>query len=84
MAIHSSILAWEIPWTEEQATVHGLAKNWNTMYRLNNNNNIYSFAVPGLSCIMQHLPLRCPGSSFGTRAQQLQCVGPVAPGHVGS
>ena len=38
MAIHPSILAWEIPWTEEPsgllfrrawcATVHGVAKNW--------------------------------------------------------
>ena len=29
MAIHSSILAWEIPWTEGawQATVHGVAKS---------------------------------------------------------
>ena len=29
MAIHSSILAWEIPWTEEPggATVHGVAKS---------------------------------------------------------
>ena len=28
MATHSSILAWETPWTEEpwQATVHGVAK----------------------------------------------------------
>ena len=26
MAAHSSILAWEIPWTEEPATVHGVAK----------------------------------------------------------
>ena len=28
MATHSSILAWEIPWTEEPggATVHGVAK----------------------------------------------------------
>ena len=28
MAIHSSTLAWEIPWTEEpgQGTVHGVAK----------------------------------------------------------
>ena len=27
-ALHSSIFAWEIPWTEEvwQATVHGVAK----------------------------------------------------------
>ena len=29
MAIHSSILAWRIPWTEEpwQATVHGVTKS---------------------------------------------------------
>jgi len=30
MAIHSSILAWEMPWTEEPgggATVHGVAKS---------------------------------------------------------
>ena len=29
MAIHSSILAWRIPWTEEsgwQGTVHGIAR----------------------------------------------------------
>ena len=28
MAPHSSILAWEIPWTEE-ATVHGVTKSQN-------------------------------------------------------
>ena len=30
MATHSSILAWEIPWTEEPggARVHGIAKSW--------------------------------------------------------
>ena len=28
MATHSSILAWEIPWTEElRATVHGVTKS---------------------------------------------------------
>ena len=29
-AMHSSILAWEIPWTEELggARVHGVAKSW--------------------------------------------------------
>ena len=29
MVTHSSILAWEIPWTEKpgRATVHGVAKN---------------------------------------------------------
>ena len=30
MATHSSILAWEIPWTEKpgRATVHGVTKSW--------------------------------------------------------
>ena len=27
MATHSSILAWRVPWTEEQAVVHGIAKS---------------------------------------------------------
>ena len=26
-AIHSSILAWKIPWMEEPATAHGVAKS---------------------------------------------------------
>jgi len=28
MAIHSSILAWKIPWTEEPDGLHGIAKSW--------------------------------------------------------
>ena len=30
MGIYSSILAWEIPWTEEpdRTTVHGVTKHW--------------------------------------------------------
>ena len=43
MATHSSILAWEIPRTEELgggwATVHGVTKESNTTERLNENNN---------------------------------------------
>ena len=27
MATHSSILAWEIPWTEEPGGLHGVASN---------------------------------------------------------
>ena len=27
MATHSSILAWRVPWTEEQAVVHGIEKS---------------------------------------------------------
>ena len=28
MTTHSSILAWEIPWTEESGKLHGVAKEW--------------------------------------------------------
>ena len=28
MATHSSILAWEISWTKEPGTVHGVTKSW--------------------------------------------------------
>ena len=28
MAIQSSILAWEILWTEEPVGLHGVTKNW--------------------------------------------------------
>ena len=37
MAIHSSILAWRIPWTEEidkLLTVQGAAKSWTQLTRL--------------------------------------------------
>ena len=30
MAIHSSILAWEIPWTEEPGGLHGVTKESDT------------------------------------------------------
>ena len=28
MAIHSSILAWRIPWTEKPGKLHRVAKSW--------------------------------------------------------
>ena len=39
MATHSSILTWEIPWTEEPGgdTVHGVAEESDTTDRPNNN-----------------------------------------------
>ena len=45
MATHSTILPWDIPWTEKawQATVHGTAKESHTTLWLNNNNG----RVPG-------------------------------------
>ena len=41
MATQSSILAWEIPWTEERWVLPslGLQKSWTSTHRLNNNNN---------------------------------------------
>ena len=43
MATHSSILAWEIPWTEGAwwATVHGITKESVTTWQLNNNNEYF-------------------------------------------
>ena len=37
MATHSSILVWEIPWTEGawQTTVYGVAKEWDTTKQTN-------------------------------------------------
>ena len=42
MATHSSILVWEIPWTEEIGglhTVHGVMKEMDSTQQLNNNNS---------------------------------------------
>ena len=37
MTIHSSILAWEFPWTEEPGRVESIGrKESDTVYRLNN------------------------------------------------
>ena len=44
MAIHTSILVWEIPWTE-WATVHQVAE-LNTTEQLNNNNKYKLYTVP--------------------------------------
>ena len=41
MAKHSSILAWEIPWTEESEGYHSQGrKESDTTDRLSNNNNM--------------------------------------------
>ena len=43
MATYSSILAWEIPWTEEPsgAIVHGITEESDVTQQLNNNMYIY-------------------------------------------
>ena len=40
MATYSSILAWEIQWSEEPGrhTVHGIAESWTQLSNSNNNN----------------------------------------------
>ena len=45
MTTHSSILAWEIPWTEEPGGLqfHGIAKESDTTEQLNNNRPCHSF-----------------------------------------
>ena len=46
MAIHSSILAWKIPWVEEpRPIVHGVAKESETTQQLNNNNLQLDMAI---------------------------------------
>ena len=37
MATHSSILAWETPWTEELGGLHGITKELDMIQQLNNN-----------------------------------------------
>ena len=39
METHSRILAWEISWTEEPGGIHGVTKELDTTWQLNNNNN---------------------------------------------
>ena len=43
MVTHSSILAWEIPWTEGawRATVHEVTKESDTTKQLNNDNTLF-------------------------------------------
>ena len=49
MAIHSSILVWEIPWTVELkwAIVHRFAKELDRTQQLNNDNKNYWGVTPG-------------------------------------
>ena len=49
VATHFSILAWEIPWTEEawSATVHGVRKESDTTEQLNSSNNRTSSETRG-------------------------------------
>ena len=46
-AVHSSILAWKIPWTEKpsKATVHGVCKESDMTEWLNNNNTLFQILL---------------------------------------
>ena len=58
MAIHSNILAWRIPWTEEPGRLHGVIKNQTRLKLLSMQaktahlkKNVFIYlAVSGLSC----------------------------------
>ena len=54
MATHSSVLAWEIPWTEEPGGLQamGVTKELDTTWQLNNNrltNNITRITAVSIS-----------------------------------
>ena len=70
MATYSSILAWEIPWTEEPGGLQsmGVTKELDTTQRLNNNN--ITFRSDQIRSVAQSCPTLCdptdcspPGSS---------------------
>ena len=52
MATHSSILAWEIPWTEEPGGLQsmGLQKSWTGLKRLSSSGKIKSVTVSPRIC----------------------------------
>ena len=57
MATHSSVLAWEIPWTEEPGSVvHGVVKESNMTQRLNKKKkNCHLAGQPSNGVLKQNL-----------------------------
>ena len=48
MVTHSSILAWDIPWTEEPGDLQSRGHNeWDTTWQLNNNKVFMQRLLPG-------------------------------------
>ena len=70
MATHSSILPLEIPWTEEPGK-HGIAKQSDTTYRVNNSNRVgmqtplaaAGRARPARTALPPGLPVGAPPAS---------------------
>ena len=81
MATHSSILAWEIPWTEkpDRATVHGVTKELDMTQRLNNNNNCSGMPVDG-KVLLQAGVCRYIGLAYKEFAWNSQWMMPMATG----
>ena len=69
MAVHASILAWRIPWTEEpgRGTVHGVTKSQTQL-----SFHFLSFPSPG--------DLPGPGVELGCPALQADSLPPEPPG----
>ena len=63
MATHSSILAWEIPWTEEPGRLHGVTKSTHThihihrrIYHMNIKKLTGTFLYFGLLSFLNRMP----------------------------
>ena len=59
MAIHSSILAWKIPWTRGawQAIVHGVKKRWTW---LTTHTHTHTHTLEGIKVIVSSVTQLCP------------------------
>ena len=82
MAIHSSILAWRIPWTEEPGglhTVHGVTKSQTERLHFPEHNGIIFLRqlICHLHCVSFDLKL----SLRGSWPQQLPLGGSAGPGN---
>ena len=66
MATYSSILAWEIPWTEEPGGLQsmGVTKELDTTQRLNNNN--ITFRSDQIRSVAQSCPTLCDPMNCST------------------
>ena len=58
MATHSSILAWRIPWTEEPGRLHGVAKELDMTWQVNNNNVLKSLCTQAGDLLSFHVQVR--------------------------
>ena len=59
MAIHSSTIAWKIPWTEEPGRLHGVPKSWTQLsdFTLPYLTLLYDMCVVFINSSKEHLRL---------------------------